>query len=133
MKNNMITTFGFFRKFLVLLTLGSFLSMSVQAPAMAGMVSSDALDTASRVEQQRDHIRSLVARDDVRAFLAKEGVSSEDLNGRIDAMTDAEVLQFHQQLDNLPAGEGAFGTVIAVVVVFMLLDMAGVTDIFPGL
>jgi len=130
MKNKINATF---RKFIFLLTMGSFLSMSVQAPVMAGMVSSGELNAANQVQQQRDDIRTLLARDDVRSYLAEQGVSSDDLNNRINAMTDSEVAAFHQQLDNLPAGEGTFGVVIAVIVVFMLLDMAGVTDIFPGL
>lgn len=130
MKNKFTSTI---RKFLFLLTMGAFLSMSVQSPVMAGMVSSGALNAATQVEQQRDDIRALMARDDVRAYLQKQGVSSDDINNRINAMTDGEIANFHQQLDNLPAGEGTFGVVIAVIVVFMLLDMAGVTDIFPGL
>jgi len=38
-----------------------------------------------------------------------------------------------QQIDSMPAGEGVLGLVIALLVIFMLLDIAGVTDIFPAI
>jgi len=38
----------------------------------------------------------------------------------------------HAQLDSLPSGEGFLGGVIAIIVIFILLDLAGVTDVFPG-
>ena len=44
----------------------------------------------------------------------------------------AEVIAMHQQLNNLPAGQGALGAVVLILVIFILLDVAGVTDIFPG-
>jgi hypothetical protein len=37
------------------------------------------------------------------------------------------------QIDELPAGQGALETILFLLVIFMLLDIAGVTDIFPGL
>lgn len=122
-----------FRKLFFLLTLGIFLNTTFQAPAMAGMIGTSELDAATQVELKKDEIRSMVAREDVRTHLLDNGVSEDDINSRIDAMTDAEVLAFHAELDSLPAGEGALGTVIAIIVIFMLLDIAGVTDIFPGI
>ena len=122
-----------FRKLFFLLTLAVFLNTAFQAPAMAGMIGTSELDATTQMELKKDEIRSMLARDDVRSHLLDNGVSEDDINARIDAMTDAEVMAFHGELDSLPAGEGALGTVIAIIVIFMLLDIAGVTDIFPGI
>ena len=120
------------RRFFTLLTLGVFLNVTFLAPAMAGMVTSSELSSAAQVEQLCDEIRTVVARDDIRAHLLDNGVSPDDINDRINTMTGSEVLAMHAQLDNLPAGEVFLGGVIAVIVIFILLDLAGVTDVFPG-
>lgn len=125
------TRYGSIRKLFSVFTLGLFLNLSFQAPVMAGMVTNSELGAAAQVAIQKDEIRSLVAREDVRSHLEQNGVNPEDVDARIDAMTDSEVQAMHAQLDSLPAGEGFLGTVIAIIVIFMLLDIAGVTDIFP--
>jgi hypothetical protein len=56
-----------------------------------------------------------------------------DAQARIASLTASELATLASQIDTLPAGEGALETLIFVLVVFMLLDIAGVTDIFPGL
>ena len=84
------------------------------------------------MEQLRDEIRTVIARDDIRYHLLDNGVSPDDINDRINTMTGSEVLAMHAQLDSLPAGEGFLGGVIAIIVIFILLDLAGVTDVFPG-
>lgn len=121
------------KKLALLFTVGCFLSMSVQTPVYAGMVSSDELYSASQMDMKRDDLRSLIARDDVRDHLQQYGVSGSDLNERINSMTDAEILEFHAEMDKLPTGEGFLGAVIAIIVIFMLLDIAGATDIFPNI
>ena len=84
------------------------------------------------MEQLRDEIRTVIARDDIRSHLLDNGVSPDDINDRINTMTGSEVLAMHAQLDSLPSGEGFLGGVIAIIVIFILLDLAGVTDVFPG-
>jgi len=97
----------------------------------AGMLSTEQLATQHNSAQQRLEVRSLLARQDVANYLQAQGVNPADLQLRINALSDAEISQMHSQLDQLPAGEGFLGAVIAIIVIFMLLDIAGVTDIFP--
>lgn len=121
------------KKLFCIFSVTSFLAMSVQAPVFAGMVSTDDLNTVNQIELKRDDVRTLVAREDVRAHLQQYGVDTNDLNDRIDSMTDSEIMQFHAEMDKLPTGEGFLGAVIAIIVIFMLLDIAGATDVFPGI
>ena len=50
-------------------------------------------------------------------------------------MTDAEVMQIAGQLEQLPAGQDALGTVLGVVIVIFLVllvtDILGLTNVFP--
>lgn len=109
-----------------------FTFMSVQAPVMAAMVTTEQLAYEQHTETQRDALRDFFSRDDVVAQLAERGVDVNAAQDRVGSLTAAEVAALHQQIDDLPAGEG-LGVVIGIIVIFMLLDIAGVTDIFPGI
>lgn len=120
------------RKFVTLLTAITLLNISIAPVAMANVVSTDDILFSSQIAEKRSDIQNFVAREDVRDKLLGYGVSEADLDSRIANLTDAEVLQMHEQMENMPAGQGILGTVIGILVIFMLLDIAGVTDIFPG-
>lgn len=122
--------FRTFRRAFALLTTTVFLSMSFQAPAGAAMIGSEQIAMAAELEGKRAEIQTLVAREDVARALLGYGVDPSDVEQRVANLSDAEVLQIHDRLDEVPAG-GVLGAIIAILVIFMLLDMAGVTDIFP--
>lgn len=108
------------------------LFVSVQAPAMADVVSTKALTMQAELQIQRNEVRDLVAREDVRAGLISYGVSPADIDKRIDNLTTSELLQIQNQLDILPAGaDGVVGVVLAIILIFVLLDLLGATDVFP--
>ncbi|MBU2099578.1 MAG: PA2779 family protein [Gammaproteobacteria bacterium] len=101
--------------------------------APAGMVSTQQLAQESRVEQQRAQVSEFMSRSDVQAQLEARGVDVADAQARIAGLTGAELATLSAQIDELPAGEGVLETVLFILVIFMLLDIAGVTDIFPGI
>lgn len=128
MKKNSI-----FRKSLTSLLLAVFTLLSVQMPAMADIVSTDQLAYEQQTQTQRDAVKSFLSRDDVVAQLVERGVNVADAQQRVDSLTSAELNALSEKIDLLPAGEGGVGLVIGIIVVFMLLDIAGVTDIFPAI
>lgn len=99
--------------------------------ANADMVNTTQVVEHTRLAAERSSLQTLVQREDIASYLKSQGVSPEAVSMRINNLTESEVRDFQQQLDQLPAGEGFLGGVIAILVIFMLLDMAGVTDIFP--
>lgn len=105
-----------------------------QTTALAGVIGNEQLSVESELQIKRDEVATFMARQDVRSALLQAGVSETDVDARVQNLTDAQVLQIHKQMSQLPAGgDGALGVIIAVIVIFMLLDLAGVTDIFPGI
>ena len=128
MKTNSLTRRSIGSILIVALTL-----MGVQAPAMADIVSTEQLVAEQRADVQRATVNAFLARDEVRAQLEARGVSADDALQRVDSLSNAELAELSQQIDTLPAGEGAIGLVIGILVIFMLLDIAGVTDIFPAI
>lgn len=108
-----------------------FVMVGVQAPAQAALVGTQQLAQQSVVEQQRNDIRTVLARDDVRAALQASGVDADAAQRRVDNLSAAEVIAMHGRLDNLPAGADGLGIVFGVIFVFIVLDLLGATDIFP--
>lgn len=105
----------------------------ISAPAAADMVDNKQLAMQSELQMQRNEIMNLMARDDMREAMLGYGISATDVENRINNLTEAELLQIQNQLDQLPAGEGALGVILTLLLIFILLDLAGVTDIFPGI
>lgn len=104
-----------------------------QGIAAADVVTTEQLLAENRVQQQQAEVSSFLARDGVRQQLMAHGVDASAAMERVEALSAAELSMLHAKIDELPAGEGVLETVLFLLVIFMLLDIAGVTDIFPGL
>lgn len=104
-----------------------------QSAASADVVTTGELLAESRVQQQQSDVSAFLAREGVRERLVAYGVDADSAMERVDALSAEELSVLHEQIDQLPAGEGILETVLFLLVIFMLLDIAGVTDIFPGL
>ncbi len=120
-------------KSLASLVLALFTMMSVQVPAMADIVSTEQLAFEQQTQIKRDAVKSFFSRDDVAAQLVERGVDVSDAQQRVDSLSGSELNALYEQIDTMPAGEGGLGVVIGILVIFILLDVAGVTDIFPGI
>lgn len=112
------------------------IALSVGWVGVAGQVNADVLTTEAlyaqqQLDTQRSEVKTFLARDDVKARLLEMGVSPADVDSRIDNLSADEIQQLHENIDAMPTGEGFFGVVISLLVIFILLDIAGVTDIFP--
>ncbi len=95
--------------------------------AAAGMVTTEALFAADK----RDELRTLLARDDLRARLKMLGVDPADLEGRVAALTPEEADELAARLDELPAGGDVLGAAIFVLLVLLVTDILGYTDVYP--
>jgi len=104
-------------------------------PAHAAMVSTDEILTQSQGNLDREHLRMLLDRNEVRIQLEAWGVSSEEAKARVESLTDQEIAEIAAQIDQMPAGGSALGTLVgAAILVFLVLlvtDILGYTDIFP--
>jgi hypothetical protein len=127
-------TITLFRKTCILSVASVFLAASFQAPVMAAMVNNEQLAMQAQLQLQRDEVRSLLAREDVRETMLGYGISNADVDARINNLTESELLQIQHRLAQLPAGgDGVLGTVVLIFVILLLLDVLGTTDIFPGI
>lgn len=99
----------------------------VDTPTM--LSSEQSYSRAERVRQEAQ-VGSFMAREEVLNQLESLGVSSELAAERVGAMTDAQLQQLALKIDELPAGGDGLGVVVTVLLILLLLEVLGVTDIF---
>jgi hypothetical protein len=102
--------------------------------AWAAMIGTEAIIDVDRNQSSRDYLKSLLVREDIKAVLISQGIDTQEALARIDGLSDAEVNDIVNKLDQLPAGGFLGELLIVVALVFIILlftDMAGYTDIFP--
>ncbi len=75
--------------------------------ARAAMVRTEtAIEGAAKLQSDRDRLRIVLQRDEARAQMEALGVDPGEALARVDSLSDQEVAQIAQQLDQLPAGAG---------------------------
>lgn len=99
--------------------------------SQASIVTTQALMQAENSNAERERVRAMFQRDDIKSALTERGVDAEQALARVDSLTDAEVRELAGKMDQLPAGAGALEIVLAVFLVLIITDILGVTDVFP--
>lgn len=104
-------------------------------PALAAIIGTETMIDLGRAQEARDHVNSILAREDVKAAFIAQGINPVEAKARIDALSNAEIINLADQIDQLPAGGSTLETVLIVaLIVFLVLlftDLMGYTDIFP--
>lgn len=100
--------------------------------SMAGVVGSNDLLNAEARGERISKIETSMARVEVAAQLQAFGVSPDDVMERVQYLTDQELMQLEQTIDEQVAGAGAIGVIGVVFLVLMILELVGVTDIFKS-
>jgi len=119
-----------FRRACVALLSASLVSLGMQAPAVAGVVGTAEAIAARQDEGARALVDATLARADVRAQLEGMGVDPVAIEGRLDALSDAEIAALAGQIEQAPAGGDALAVIGIVFVVLIILELVGVIDIF---
>lgn len=128
---------NFFRRFTKLVPILSLLalfSMNI-APLQAAMVDNDQLISQSQMQMSKQEILTQLDRQHVQDKLLAMGVNIDDAKQRIDQMTQQELAQVAQDIENMPAGSGGVvgpivGALLVVFIVLVVTDMLGATDVF---
>jgi len=111
----------------VLLSLFSLITLPVQA----AMVNTQQLVQEQSMASERAKLNTMMQREDVQAQFVEMGVSPEEVQQRVAALTDTEVAQLNHQMEQIPAGGDVLGVLVLIFLVFIVTDIIGATDIFP--
>ena len=107
---------------------------TVFSPAHAALVTTNEIIKYSDEDRARENVNLFLEREDVQQQLINMGVDPQLAKIRVASLTDQEVMQLSDRIDQLPAGAGALETILIIggvfLLVLMVLDIIGVTDIF---
>lgn len=104
---------------------GVFLAASIFMPAaQAGMIGTEQLTSAAPAQEAG-------ARAALEDKLVSLGVDRAEARDRVAALSDAQAGQVLARAEQLPAGAGAAEVIGIIVIVLVITDLIGITDIFP--
>ncbi|MCM2319684.1 MAG: PA2779 family protein [Pseudomonas sp.] len=119
-----------FSRRLAALLAASHLLLMVQVPlAQAAMIDTPGVLHAQQQQVDRQQLLAMLDDQGVQDKLVTLGVEREQVEQRIQGLTNAELAQFNQQLSEAPAG-GIIGVIVLFLVIFIITDMLCATDIF---
>ncbi len=114
----------FFRTTALVLALTVFAITSIPARSLAYMVSTESA-MSSQMESSRDadmaRAQRVLESKVVSTKLTEMGLTTDEVNSRLDKLTDEELHSFASQVDGLYAGGGAMGFIIGVLVIVILV------------
>ena len=113
-------------------------SLAVMSLGFVQAASGEIIGTQQMLDEQTrsasiNRVQSVIAQDAVAVQLAEYGVDADVIAERMQGMTNAELLQLEQSIDQQIAGEGALGVIGTVFLVLLILELVGVTDIFKAI
>ena len=109
------------------------MSLPVQT-VWAAMIKTETVLTLSTVNDVRENLNQFLKREDVQALMTAQGISPAEAKARVDSLSDDEIMQIADKMDQLPAGGSALGVIVGaavfIFVVLLITDILGFTDIF---
>ena len=103
---------------------------SYSLSSYAGVVTTQQMLQQQLAATDKAALVSALDREDVRQQLVDLGVDPEVAKQRIAALDDEQIEAVKAKVDELPAGGGVLELLVAVLLVLIILDVVGVTNIF---
>jgi len=104
-------------------------------PLLAAMVPTESTIYQFKAQDARDHLKTLISKNDIKNALISQDIDPNEAKARVDSLSDSEVIEVADKIEQLPAGGGVFGAIIGaaliVFLVLLLMDILGYTDVFP--
>ena len=122
--------FNHIKKSISWLSILAMFSMQV-APVNAGMISNDELIKQAQHEISVGQLVTILDREDIQQQLTAMGVDSSMAKLRVSQMSESELAEIQQKIEELPAGSGVLGFLLTIFIVLVITDMLGATDVFP--
>ena len=114
----------------------SFCLLNFNVPnAQAKMVGTDAVIAGQQAADQRAQVADFMAREDVKQIMTQYGVDPVQAQHRVDSLSNEELANLANSIDQLPAGGSAVGVIVGaallVFIVLLITDILGLTHVFP--
>ena len=105
--------------------------LGILESANAAIVTTDQFATGLDRQALQSRVTQALSRPELARQLEAMGVSPEQAQLRVAALTDEELARVADQTDRLPAGGDFFGTVGLIFIILLITDILGFTKVFP--
>ena len=119
------------KRALVGAVLSAFTFVGFTQTVQAAMIGTEQIHAANAVPGDRERIGAARDRPEVISHLERLGVSKDDAQARVAALSDEEAATLASQIDSLPAGGDIVGALVLIFVVLLVTDILGLTKVFP--
>ena len=107
------------------------MQLMVVPAAHAAMVGNYTVNQQQDRATMKAQVMQLMDHQAAAQALEKNGVTKEQVSERLDRLSHQELQQLAQKSEELPAGQGVLGIVLAIILILVILDLLGATDVFP--
>jgi hypothetical protein len=120
-------------KAIAIILAANLLGLGLVQSAGAGVISTEAAIEMQERTARIERINSVLARDSVQSQMIRLGVQPDVAAARIASLSDSELQALEGRMDELPAGADSALTVLGIVLlVLLVLELVGVTDVFKS-
>jgi len=125
-----VTTFQYKGAVALLAVIAYLASFAMLPAAQANMIATTTVVQQEQRAQRVARVQELLAQERVEQQLVQLGVSPDEVQQRVAALSDEELTQLEDRLMELPAGGNALAVVGIVFLVLLLLDVLGILNLF---
>jgi hypothetical protein len=102
-------------------------------PVSAGATLITTADYLAAEDRQAtvERVQAALVQERISSRLTALGVDPAAAQARVAALSNAELQELDESLQELPAGAGLLEVVLIVFVILLILDLTGATNIFP--
>ena len=108
---------------------------TLNQPAAAAMVGTEKLLISDRNQETRSYLQQMMSRKQIQEALVARGIDLQEAKIRIDSLTDSEIEQILEKINDLPACgiDAAFVLIIVgvIVVLFIIVELTSAVSMFP--
>lgn len=121
------------KKSVIVLVSLSLCGIGYPGAASAGFIGTDDYLTAQNRQARIERVQTALMQENLSKRLAALGVDPEQAKQRVAALPNSDLILLDERLEELPAGGQLLELVLVAFLIMLILDLAGVTDIFPGI
>lgn len=114
----------------IMLTALFLLTTVTSVHAQASMIGTQEVISQEQVSVDREALTSMLSDEAVQEKMASMGVSTDQVEQRINSLTADELAYFNAQLDEAPAGAGILGVIVLFLVIFIITDLLCATNVY---
>lgn len=121
------------RNSVVLIACLSFLALGYPVGASAGFIGTGQYLMANDRQQRIERVQLALKEERISEQLVAMGVDPQLAEQRVASLTDADLIALDERLEELPAGGAVLELILVAFLVMLILDLTGLTNIFPGI